>query len=118
MCNKNCKNCKPKTSAEKLADAGVRLDWHEEADAVGYWAASSVESRPQLVKKTNYPASFSLTNAQYRMAMNGGFSGVTIVDARLGVMLFVENEWGLRDVLKKAVPKTTVNGVIYWVVRF
>lgn len=95
-------------------------DWHEEADAVGYWQTSSKSPlvRKTLVKKTNYPCSFSLTNAQYRMAMAGRFNGVTVVDSRTGARLFDENEFGLRDVLKTAVAKTTIDGVIYWVVRF
>lgn len=115
MCNGKCGGC----NHEPV--------WHNDRDKVdaevSRWAGFSspvwdTSPRPELVKKTTYPRSFSLTNAQYRMAMAGRFNGVVVVDSRTGARLFDENEFGLADVLKTAVPKTTRDGVIYWVVRF
>jgi hypothetical protein len=110
-CNKNClyDEVKPKTM------------FQETANAVGYWTSTApvADTRPMLVKKTNYPTTFSLTNAQYRMAMHAGYRGVKIMHAKLAIVLFEENEFGLRDACKYAVPKEDkFTGDVYWVVRF
>jgi hypothetical protein len=125
----NCENCNSTYECAKPTSKKPKIDWDKSWDEFNAGprvgdhikfesTPTTVKFRKKLVKKTSYPESFSLTNAQYRAAMNGMFESVLVVDSRSGASLFNENEWGLAEVLKTACAKVTDTGEIYWVVRF
>lgn len=77
-----------------------------------------VPPRPILVKKSTYPASCSLTQREYRAAMLGKFSGLTVVSSFRGDKLLVTNSIGLRDLLQEAEAHAARNGDVYFVLRW
>ena len=72
-----------------------------------------------LVKKTSYPSSFSLTNAQYRSIRNGIFDELVIVDTYSGqVITCFDNEQAF-ELTEKAIAKVVgETAEVYFVVRF
>jgi hypothetical protein len=75
--------------------------------------------KPTLYKKTNYAASISLTEKEYRKALNGEYEDAAIFWAPTGGVLTDLPGDILQEAAQRAQPRY-VEGTskIYWIVRF